>query len=133
MKMRHLIITAVCLFVAACSPKNDASVINEALAPEAFHAKLDSIPGAVLLDVRTPQETSQAVIQGATLLDFKAADFEQQLAGLDKSKTYFVYCAAGGRSAKAGELMKEKGFTTVYTLEGGINAWAEKGFPIVAP
>jgi rhodanese-related sulfurtransferase len=34
-----------------------------------------------------------------------------------------VYCAAGGRSENAAELLKEWGFKEIYDLEGGYNAW----------
>jgi rhodanese-related sulfurtransferase len=42
---------------------------------------------------------------------------------LDKDKTYFVYCLAGGRSAQACGIMKQLGFEKVYNLVGGISQW----------
>jgi rhodanese-related sulfurtransferase len=42
---------------------------------------------------------------------------------MDKNIPVFVYCRSGGRSGKAAKKMKEKGFKSVYNLEGGIIAW----------
>ena len=123
--------------VACTSPKKDdqleSGVINETLAPEAFKAKLEAAPDAVLLDVRTPEEVSQGIIMGAKNIDFKGSEFDQQLASLDKDKTYFVYCASGGRSGKTANLLKDKGFTKVYTLEGGFTSWKNKGLEVTPP
>lgn len=99
----------------------------QSLAPQAFQTKLKETPDAVLLDVRTPEEIEQGKVPGATAMNFKDNDFEARLAALDKDKPYFVYCAVGGRSGKTINLMKEKGFTKVYNLEGGFEAWKEQG------
>lgn len=81
----------------------------------------------VVLDVRTPAETSKGVIKGAKELDFRAEDFREQLTKLDNNKTYLVYCQSGGRSSSACSMMEEMGFKNVYNLVGGYKAWsAEK-------
>ncbi|OGF55001.1 MAG: hypothetical protein A2Z21_05345 [Candidatus Fraserbacteria bacterium RBG_16_55_9] len=91
-------------------------------------------PNFVVLDVRTPQEYDQGHISGEGItpvnLDFYAADFREQLAKLDRVKTYLVYCRTGNRSAKTVDLMKELGFRGIYNLEGGITAWQEAGQPL---
>jgi rhodanese-related sulfurtransferase len=77
----------------------------------------------MLLDVRTPEETQQGVINNAMVLDFYDPRFQSKIEQLDKTKTYLVYCAAGGRSADASKIMAEKGFKKVYNLSGGYRAW----------
>ena len=52
----------------------------------------------VVLDVRTPKEFKEGHIPGATNIDFTTPDFEKRIGKLDKSKTYLVHCASGGRS-----------------------------------
>jgi rhodanese-related sulfurtransferase len=87
---------------------------------------MQSKPDLVVLDVRTPGEVSEGIINGATMfLDYNSSDFEQQLDALDKSKTYLVYCRSGNRSGKACHTMLDKGFKQVYNLEGGISAWSD--------
>ena len=50
---------------------------------------------------------------------------------LDKKKPVYVYCAVGGRSAKASKVLQESGFKTVYNLLGGFNGWTAAGLPSV--
>lgn len=85
----------------------------------------------VVLDVRTPKEFSEGHLANAVNLDFYAADFAQQLGKLDKSKTYLVHCAAGGRSAKACTSMTQLNFTSAVNLEGGYKAWIKAEKPVV--
>lgn len=77
----------------------------------------------LLLDVRTPEETSVSFIEGASFINFYDEDFQAKLNAMDKSKEVFVYCKGGGRSAKAAEMLIEKGFKKVYNLQGGIMSW----------
>lgn len=90
----------------------------------AFKAKMAE-PGIVLLDVRTPEETAEGMIEGAAQLDFEAANFEAEVDKLDKSKTYLIYCRSGNRSGQASKLMAEKGFKNLYNLEGGYLGWTK--------
>lgn len=83
-----------------------------------------------VLDVRTPEEWAEGVIEGAQKMNYYDDDFATQIAGLDKSKAVFVYCKAGGRSASAAEVLKENGFTKIYNLDGGMNAWLDGGNPV---
>ena len=97
--------------------------------PEQFD-KLCQQTNAVVLDVRTPKEFALGHIAGATNIDWQAADFQKRVSALDKSKTWLVHCAVGGRSAKAAEKMATLGFTNVYNLQGGLKAWQTAGKPI---
>jgi phage shock protein E len=90
-------------------------------------------PALTVLDVRTPKECADGHIAGCVNIDFKDASFKAALNKLDKSQPYLVHCAAGGRSAKTRELMKELGFKKVYHLEGGYTAWKKAGGPVTAP
>ena len=92
--------------------------------------KLRQQTNAVVLDVRTPKEFAAGHIPGAVNIDWNAADFGKKVAELDKSKTYLVHCAVGGRSAKASDKMTAIQFTNVYNLEGGMKAWEKAGKPV---
>jgi rhodanese-related sulfurtransferase/thioredoxin-related protein len=84
----------------------------------------------VILDVRTPAEFSAGHIPGAMNLDYNAPDFQQKAAALDKSKTYLVHCAVGGRSVRACEKMSRLDFPNLYNLPDGFKAWAKAGQPV---
>jgi rhodanese-related sulfurtransferase len=79
--------------------------------------------GVVTLDVRTPGEFNEGHVEGAQLIDFQSGNFENDIATLDKSKTYAVYCRSGSRSGQAVKVMSDAGFTSVYNLNGGVIDW----------
>lgn len=105
-------------------PENGATVVAET-----FAASM-AVPGTVILDVRSPAEFADGHIEGATNIDINAADFTQQLDGLDKATPYAVYCRSGNRSAAALDEMKNLGFTQTYHLDGGVGAWQSSGRPL---
>lgn len=77
----------------------------------------------VVLDVRTPKETAEGMIEGAIEIDVKAADFKEKIKALDKDKKYLVYCRSGRRSVVACNAMEEGGFEKLVNLKGGFKAW----------
>jgi rhodanese-related sulfurtransferase len=83
----------------------------------------------LVLDIRTPGEFSKGRIAGAKNIDFQAADFEQRIDELDKTKSYLVHCASGGRSSRSLLLFKKHEFRSIYHLDGGIKAWEKAGLP----
>ena len=95
--------------------------------------RLRSGKDVVVLDVRTPAEFADGMIQGAVLLDYRAPDFAEKVAKLDKAKLYLVHCAAGGRSARACAKMETLGFTNLVNLEGGMGAWQDAKKPVAKP
>lgn len=77
-----------------------------------------------MIDVRTPQETNEGKIDViAREIDFYNSNFEDEIAKLDRSDKYLLYCQSGNRSGQTLQIMERLGFTEVYELEGGKNAW----------
>ena len=94
------------------------------LSQEDWKTKLENDPNAVILDVRTEDEWNDGIIPNAVLNDiYKGQGFLYKLDELDKSKNYYVYCKAGGRSAQACAIMNQMGFETTFNLEGGFMKW----------
>ncbi|TYZ08102.1 rhodanese-like domain-containing protein [Hymenobacter lutimineralis] len=90
-------------------------------------AKLIRKRQVVVLDVRTPEEYAAGHLAGARNVNFKAADFAQQVAQLDTTQTYLLYCASGNRSSKAAALMRQQGVRKV------VNAGALKDLQTTKP
>jgi len=86
-------------------------------------------PGFVLLDVRTAKEFSEERIEGSVMVDYLSPSFRDEVAKLDRSKTYLVYCRTGNRTNGAVKVMRELGFPNVIVFPGGITKWKEAGFP----
>jgi phage shock protein E len=112
------------------SPKPTGKPVVRNVKVEAFDELRRTEKDVVLLDVRTREEYQKGHIPGAILIDFMADDFAQQIAKLDKSKTYLVHCASGGRSARACRKMADADFSRMYNLEGGMAAWEKAGKPV---
>jgi rhodanese-related sulfurtransferase len=88
------------------------------------------VKGNVVLDVRTVGEFETGRVPGATNIDYLSPDFADRVAKLDRAKTYLVYCAGGGRSAKACEKMEILRITNSYNLVGGFRAWQKAKKPV---
>ncbi|MBD3723890.1 MAG: rhodanese-like domain-containing protein [Flavobacteriaceae bacterium] len=81
-------------------------------------------PNGVILDVRTEEENAAKKIPGSLNIDiYKGQGFVYLVDELDKTKNYYVYCLAGGRSAQACSIMNQLGFENTYNLIGGISEW----------
>lgn len=74
-----------------------------------------------LLDVRQPKEYEAGHLAGAKLIPIR--ELPDRLAELNKEQPLLVYCAVGGRSKAAAQLLAGQEFREVYNLSGGIKAW----------
>jgi len=130
MKKIASILLITVLFVSAKAQTSNTQVVTN-LSSQRFKAIIESDKTAIIIDLRTPDEVAKkGYIKGAIFMDYLSKDFEKELAKLDKTKTYYIYCAAGGRSSDCAELMEKKGFKKVYNLEKGLSDWITQGFPI---
>lgn len=78
----------------------------------------------IIIDVRTEDEFESGKIPGALNIDiYKGQGFIYEVEELDKSKNFYVYCAAGVRSANACGVMQQLGFENVFNLVGGFSNW----------
>ncbi len=75
-----------------------------------------------LVDVRTEGERALAAIDGSRLLDH---DYHRYLLGLDRTTPLVFQCHHGIRSQAAAEYFLEAGFTSLFNLRGGIDAWSQ--------
>jgi len=88
-------------------------------------ANTQALAGALtIVDVRPPEERAQAALPFAVrVLD---GEGERQLQALPKDTELAFLCHHGGRSQQAAERFAALGFTQVYNIEGGIDAWAQQ-------
>lgn len=75
--------------------------------------------GAILIDVRSPQEYREGHIDGAILIPEYEMKKKVENILSDKEKTIIVYCSSGGRSKKAQKLLNKLGYQNVYNLYEG--------------
>ena len=80
--------------------------------------------GAVLLDVRTPQEYREGHIPGSQNVPLQQLDKVEEVTE-NKDTVLYVYCRSGARSRQAVSLLKHMGYTNVHNI-GGIAAYSGK-------
>ena len=80
--------------------------------------------GAVLLDVRTPQEYREGHIPGSQNVPLQQLDKVEEVTE-NKDTVLYVYCHSGARSRQAVNLLNHMGYTNVHNI-GGIAAYSGK-------
>lgn len=123
MKMLMLAVLLVCMvWTQALAGAKDISS-REA------KALLEKNRNIFLLDVRSPQENSQAKLPGTVLIPI--SEFERRIGEVPKNKTIIVYCAVGSRSKPVAEFLSKSGYKDVYNMTDGIVGWYRNGFQIL--
>ncbi len=112
---------AVAIPLAGCGGERPAAAPAAAASTRITGAEAKKLvaEGAFLLDVRTPAEFGDRHLDGAT--NIPVADLEAHLAEVPKDKPIVVYCASGGRSAAATEVLQGKGYNAKNL--GPMSAW----------
>jgi rhodanese-related sulfurtransferase/rubrerythrin len=77
-----------------------------------------------ILDVRQSNEYENGHISGAKLIPLP--DLTERLHEIDPKKPTVVYCAIGGRSRIAAQMLAGNGFENVYNLSGGFKTWKDE-------
>ncbi len=116
--------------VAGCSSSTAAI---ETVSPDTAATIIAEDSNEVILDIRTPEEYDQGIIEGAINIDFYEPTFAADLDALDKDAHYVVYCRSDNRSGQAMSTFADLGFTNVTEIDGGIANWYEAGLPVVLP
>lgn len=126
----------------APSPASPPKSAPATPAPESAATKIDHVDAAgaakllasaekpVVLDIRTAAECAAGHIEGATMIDFRAPDFESKVAALDRNQSYLVHCQGGGRSTESLATFQKLGFKHIIHLDGGFGDWEAAGQPV---
>lgn len=110
------------LSVVSCKAQEEKTEVTLVSVEEAKNILAEE-PGAVFLDVRTPEEFEEGHIEGAVNINFFDEDFKEQVEALDKEKPVYIYCRSGNRSQKAGKILSQMGFEKVYDIGAGYINW----------
>lgn len=92
---------------------------------------IDDKKDIVLLDVRTPEEYSRGKIEGS--INISVENIPDQIASAvpDKTKTIYAYCLSGSRSEVAVAMMKQLGYSNVFSMTSGLLMWRSKKYQLV--
>ncbi len=88
------------------------------------------LDGVFMLDVRTSDEVAAGFVPGAYNIDVnELLDRLDELDGKENAEIV-VYCKAGTRSAKAAAILDAAGFTQLYNMTGGFDAWKAANYSV---
>jgi len=96
-------------------------------------AEFSGLPGAVMLDVREPDEYEQGAIPNAVHIARGHLESTVENVITDKEVPVIIYCAGGTRSAFAAKTLQELGYSDVVSVIGGFNRWKDEGRDWVTP
>ena len=99
--------------------KYNFPTVSQNQAEKKLHSKV------VFLDARQPEEYKVSHLPNAYLFQYKSPVWEV-LDAIAKDREIIVYCSIGVRSQKMAKAIKEKGYTNVKNLYGGIFLWADQ-------
>ena len=93
-------------------------------------AKLDRGERFHFIDVREDNEFATDHAKGAVHLGRGILERDIETVIPDKHAEIVLYCGGGFRSALAADNLRKMGYTNVSSMDGGIRAWREAGYPI---
>ncbi|MES2877218.1 MAG: rhodanese-like domain-containing protein [Pseudomonadota bacterium] len=116
------------LLALPCSAHADALVATQ----EEARAALENA-SAVVVDIREPREHATGVAKGALLIPM--GQISQRIAELPKpdQKPLLVMCATQNRSSRLVAQLQAAGYTNARYVQGGMNQWTARGWPVVQP
>lgn len=120
--------------------KSAAELVAEARAQvdivSPAQASTQTSGGALLLDVREPDECQHGHIDGSlqiprgVLESFADTASPHHPEALDPGRRVIVVCRSGARAALAAQTLKVMGYADVAVLDGGLAAWQDAGLPV---
>jgi rhodanese-related sulfurtransferase len=108
----------------------DTKQLIRELTVDDVKAKLDKKESFHLVDVREESEWAKDHLPGAVHLGKGVIerDIEQRI--VEVAAPIVLYCGGGFRSALAADNLQKMGYTNVWSMDGGIRGWRDKGYPL---
>jgi rhodanese-related sulfurtransferase len=122
--MRSYIIAIFFLFILAgiSAGQTTDSLKFKSLPPTEFQAQLEKSVNGMLVDVREFFEYKKIRIRNAVNIP-SSGNIQHACDTIDKNRPLFFYCTSGFRSKRVAKAFSERGFTCLYSLDGGLTAW----------
>ena len=103
----------------------------EEMSPVVLKKMVDNEDEFTLLDVREIVQRAEGEIYADDIIQMTRGDLEFEIMNKIKNKDRVIvtFCRSGGRGLLAAQTLKKMGYKNVYTLKGGLKAWARAGYP----
>lgn len=131
-----LVVAAIALTACGSGGKT-AAVTTDSAAPNTYttvdvrqaHDALSADSDAIIVDVRTPQEWAATGVPANAVLITLDQITQRAPGALPQDQPIYLICNSGNRSRVAADALLTLGFTSVYNVDGGIQAWLRAGLP----
>ncbi len=80
----------------------------------------------ILIDCREPDEYEICNIEGSDLAPLSNFEMEAETLFASEDEYALIYCHHGGRSLRAVEWLRSKGYENTFSIAGGIDLWAQE-------
>ena len=124
-----ILVLSIGLVAAGCSP---AAQAQDSVTLETARAELDA-GRVVMIDIREPNETATGVAQGVQLLPMRQLAARLGEIPTAKDKPVYLICNTQNRSSTTLAALKERGYSHVKFVQGGMSEWARRGWPMAKP
>jgi rhodanese-related sulfurtransferase len=88
---------------------------------------------STVIDIREPQEHADGVAPGAQLLPMRQLAARLGEIPNDPKRPVLLICNTQNRSGATLKFLREKGYTNVRYVQGGMSEWTRRGWPLVPP
>lgn len=120
-----LVVVAAIVYIAATSGGSSTAGLPAAISVEEAYQKYSQ--GTFLLDVRTQEEWDEYHAPDTTLIPLD--ELPARLNELPRDQEIVVVCRSGNRSQQGRDILLDAGFTQVTSMDGGLKAWRNAGYP----
>ena len=132
-RMTTLIVAAaVIIFLAGVFNNNNSAPTEASVGSLPMEIDVDEAyqlveDGAFLLDVRTQGEWDEFHAPQATLIPLD--ELASRVSEVPSDQDIVVICRSGNRSQVGRDTLLDAGFTSVTSVDGGMNEWRAAGYP----
>lgn len=109
---------------------DDARTRVKELTVDDVKAKQDRGEKFLLVDVREESEFARDHLPGSIHLGKGIIERDVEERVPDLNAPLILYCGGGYRSPLAADNLQKMGYKNVFSMDGGIRGWREKGFPL---
>jgi rhodanese-related sulfurtransferase len=126
---------AVLALAASCAVvASGRAVAADPMAVDLDTARAENEAGrAVLIDIREPAEHATGVARGAQLLPMRQLSSRLGEIPADPRRPVLLICNTQNRSSATVKALRERGYTHVSYVQGGMSEWVRRGWPVVRP
>lgn len=129
MKTIPIISVLLLVWCSLINGQAEDSIKFISLRPDDFQQAYNMETKAILIDVREFFEYRKSRLKNAVNIP-SSGNLEIAAESLDKKCSLYLYCSSGFRSKRVAKFFYYKGFSKVYSLDGGIVAWKKQEMPV---